>query len=89
MFPELRLKPSRPRIIEAFGQTWHITPQVLTSLAPYGVGPPPTVKAMVIDLTSSKGLKEGDRIIDYLGVELKISVRGELVRVDDPYTYTW
>lgn len=74
-----------PAGLRAFGQTWHFTAEAMACLAPYGIRSPQTLKAAIINLTSSKGLEEGVHEMEYLGVELKIYVRGKRVVVDDRY----
>ena len=71
-----------PTPIEAFGQTWHFTPGVLKALKPYGIGDPTSLEALVIDLTSINGLEDGVHKVSYLGIELRLLVRGKSILVE-------
>ena len=71
-----------PAPIEAFGQTWHFTPGVLKALKPYGIGDTTSLEALVIDLTSIKGLEDGVHQVNYLGMELRLLVRENSILVE-------
>jgi hypothetical protein len=71
--------------LQVFGQTWHFTRDALTCLAPYGVRSTQMLKAVIINLASSKGLAEGEYEMHFGGAELRVTVRGASVIVDDRY----
>jgi hypothetical protein len=69
------------KTLEAFGQTWHITPAALSALRKAGIFSDAKLKALVINVTSAKGLAEGEHRVEYFGVELRLSVERGLVIV--------
>ena len=72
-------------IIQAFGQTWHFSEHALQALWLAGIDSPLGLKALVIDLTSQKGLEVGQHQVDYSGVKLQISAQPDDVTVHDDW----
>ncbi len=70
-------------IIKAFGQTWWFSGHALHALWLAGIDSPLGLKALVIDLTSQKGLEAGQHLVDYSGVRLQISAEPDHVIVND------
>ncbi|MDX1436314.1 MAG: hypothetical protein R3335_05865 [Anaerolineales bacterium] len=74
-------------IIEALGQTWFFTPDVVRVLSITGADPLDTMKTIIMDYGSQKGFKEGVYEIDTFGTELRLTVSDNSVIVDDPYAW--
>ena len=72
---------SNVKSLEAFGQTWYFTPAALSVLREAGIFTDAKLKALVVNVTSAKGLAEGKHKVDYFGVELRIRVQRDIVVV--------
>jgi hypothetical protein len=74
-----------PIIIEALGQTWTFTPEVLRLLPFNGGDPEDTLKTVILAHGSMRRYEEGVFQVDSFGITLRFTVRGNSIIVDDPY----
>ena len=74
-----------PARLEVFDQTWEITPDALKVFHFAGINSLDALKLLIIRLGSRSGLPEGEYLVNYFRIELKIVSKGEQVSVFDPY----
>ena len=74
-------------IIEALGQTWFFTPDVVRVLAVAGVDPQDSVRTIILDFGSKKRFNDGVYEVDTFGTQLRLTVNNDAVIVDDPYAW--
>lgn len=74
-------------IIEALGQTWFFTPDVVRVLAVAGIDPRDSVRTIILDFGSKKRFADGVYEVDTFGTQLRLTVTDDSVIVDDPYAW--
>ena len=74
-------------IIEALGQTWFFTPDVVRVLSMAGVDPQDSVRTIILDFGSKKRFDNGVYEVDTFGTQLRLTVSDDSVIVDDPYAW--
>jgi hypothetical protein len=73
-------------ILEALGQTWYFTPDVVEALAGGSSNPAETLRTLVLSHGSLRGYEDGVYHVDGFGILLRLTVRGSSIIVDDPYS---
>ncbi|HJS29937.1 MAG TPA: hypothetical protein VJ768_09970 [Anaerolineales bacterium] len=73
-------------ILEALGQTWYFTPDVVSELANDSADPKETLRTLVLSHGSLRGYEDGVYHVDDFGILLRLTVRESSIIVDDPYS---
>jgi hypothetical protein len=81
---EVGLRMSPPLILEALGQTWYFTPDVVSELASDSPDPCDTLKTIVLTHGSLRGYEDGIYYVDNFGMLLRLTVSQHSIIVDDP-----
>ncbi|MDX1435886.1 MAG: hypothetical protein R3335_03685 [Anaerolineales bacterium] len=75
-----------PIVIEALGQTWTFTADVIRLLPFNGVSPHDTLKQIILAYGTMRGYEEGIFEVDsFGGITLRFTVEGNQILVEDPY----
>ena len=82
-----RLRSGDSIIIEALGQTWYFTPDVVRMLRMSGLDPEDTLKTIIMFHGSKKGFDDGEYEVESFGFPLRLTVREKAIIVDDPYAW--
>ena len=85
--PDQRSPTYEAVIIEALGQTWHFTPDIVRTLTITGLNPHDTMKMIIMFHGSKKGIDAGEYEIDSAGIPIKLTAKEDLIVVDDPYAW--
>ena len=79
-------RPGEPIVIEALGQSWTFTSDVIRLLPFNGLSPHDTLKKIILWNGSMKGYDDGVFQVDISGITLRFTVNGDQILVDDPYS---
>lgn len=79
-------RPGEPVVIEALGQTWTFSSDVIRLLPFNGLSPHDTLKQVILWHGSMKGYDDGVYEVDVAGIALRFTVAGDTVAVEDPYS---
>ncbi|MDX1435884.1 MAG: hypothetical protein R3335_03675 [Anaerolineales bacterium] len=82
-----KLRSGDSIIIEALGQTWYFTPEVVRMLKLTGLDPEDTMKTIIMSHGSKKGFEDGVYEVESFGLPLQLTVKDTSVIVDDPYAW--
>lgn len=82
-----RLLAGEAMNIDALGQTWTFTPQVVRLLKLTGLDPENTIKTIIMSHGSKKGFDDGVYEVESYGIPLQLRVSNNSVIVDDPYAW--
>jgi hypothetical protein len=82
-----RWRIDKPVIIEALGQIWYFSPDVIRILALSGVDPLDTLKTIIMFHGSKKGYDDGEYEVESFGIPLRLTVRSNSITVEDPYAW--
>jgi hypothetical protein len=82
-----RRRPGEPIIIEALGQTWYFSPDVIRELRVTGIDPHDTLKTIILFHGSKRGFENGEYEVESYGIPLRLTVSDNSILVEDPYAW--
>ena len=82
-----RRRTGDPIIIEALGQTWYFTPDVIRELRTAGMDPQDSLKTIIMFHGSKRGIEVGEYEVESFGIPLRLTVTENSIIVEDPYAW--